>query len=59
VSKKSSQQKNSLSSVKNKTLGKEFLCRVFFYRGIFASHSTKSFLPSARKKTLGKLFGTR
>jgi hypothetical protein len=31
-----------LPSVKNKTLDKEFLYRVFFYRGFFACHSAKS-----------------
>jgi hypothetical protein len=53
-------QRNSLPSVKNKTLGKELLRRVFsFYRGFFVWHSTKSSLPSARNKTLGKEYDTR
>jgi hypothetical protein len=44
VSKKDTRQRNSLLSVKNKTLGKELLRRVFsFIEGFFAWNSAKSF----------------
>jgi hypothetical protein len=53
--------KNSLPSAKNKTLGKEFLCRVFFFSdGFLLGTWQRASLPSARKKhsvnylTLGK-----
>jgi hypothetical protein len=52
VSKKDTRQRNSLPSVKNKTLDKELLRRVFSF--------TESFLRgSARNKTLGKEYDTR
>jgi hypothetical protein len=37
VSKKDTRQRNSLPSVKNKTLGKEFFCRVFYFTESFLS----------------------
>jgi hypothetical protein len=52
--KKDTRQRNSLPSVKNKTLGKELLRRVFSF--------TEGFLRGTRQvrnKTLGKEFGTR
>jgi hypothetical protein len=39
-----------LPSVKNKTLSKELLRRVFSF--------TEGFLPSVQKNTLNKIFGT-
>jgi hypothetical protein len=61
VSKKDTRQRNSLSSVKNKKLGKELLCQVFYFtEGFFAWHSAKSFFAecpkkhSAKNMTLGK-----
>jgi hypothetical protein len=57
---KSTRQRNSLPSVKNKTLGKELLCRVFsFTEGFFAWHSANSFFAECPQKTLDKTFGTR
>ena len=51
VSKKDSRQRNSLPSVKNKTLGKELLRRVFYFtEGFFAWHSTKSFFAECPEK---------
>jgi hypothetical protein len=48
----------SLSSVKNKTLGKELIRRVFSFTESFLGGTwQKAFLPSARKK-LNKIFGT-
>jgi hypothetical protein len=60
VSKKDTRQRNSLSSVKNKTLGKEPLRRVFsFTEGFLRGTRQRASLPSARNKTLGKKYGTR
>jgi hypothetical protein len=59
VSKKDTRQRNSLPSVKNKTLGKELLRRVFsFTEGFLPGTRQRAFLPSARNKTLGKEYGT-
>jgi hypothetical protein len=56
---KNTLQRNSLPSVK-KTLGKEFLCRVFsFTEGFLLGSQQRASLPNARKKTVGKTFGTR
>jgi hypothetical protein len=50
VSKKGTQQINSLPSVKNKTLGKELLRRVFsFTEGFLRGTRQRASLPSARK----------
>jgi hypothetical protein len=61
VSKKDTRQRNSLPSVKNKTLGKELLRQVFsFTKGFLRGTRQRASLPSARKKhsaknmTLGK-----
>jgi hypothetical protein len=60
VSKKDTRQRNSLLSVKNKTLGKEFLRRVFYFtEGFLRGTRQRVYLPSARNKTLGKEYGTR
>jgi hypothetical protein len=50
VSKKDTPQRNSLPSVKNKTLGKELLRRVFTFIEDFAWHSVNIFFPECRKK---------
>jgi hypothetical protein len=47
---KNTRQRSSLSNVKNKTLSKEFLCKVFFYRAFFGWHSAKSFFAECPKK---------
>jgi hypothetical protein len=55
VSKKDTRQRNSLLSVKNKTLGKKFLCRVFsFTEGFLRGTRQITSLPSARKKHSAK-----
>jgi hypothetical protein len=60
VSKKDTRQRNSLASVKNKTLGKELLHRVFYFtEGFLRGTWQRTFLPSARKKTLVKEYSTR
>jgi hypothetical protein len=60
VSKKDTRQRNSLPSVKNKTLGKESLRRVFsFNEGFLCGTRQRASLLSARNKTLGKEYGTR
>jgi hypothetical protein len=52
-------QKSFLPSVKNKTLDKELLCRVFYFTESFLCGTwQRASLPSA-KKTLGKVFGSR
>ena len=44
--------KNSLSSYKNKTLGKELFCRVFYFtEGFLLGNRERTSLPSARKNT--------
>jgi hypothetical protein len=42
-----------MPSVKNKTLDKEFLCRVFFTKDFLLGTRQRASLPSGRKKTLG------
>jgi hypothetical protein len=55
VSKKDTRQRNSLPSVKNKTLGKELLCRVFsFTEGFLHGTRQRATLPSVRKKHSAK-----
>jgi hypothetical protein len=49
-----------LPSVKNKTLGKELLRRVFsFTEGFLRGTRQRASLPSARNKTLDKEYDTR
>jgi hypothetical protein len=49
-----------LPSIKNKTLGKELLRRVFsFTEGFLRGTRQRASLPSAQNKTLGKEYGTR
>jgi hypothetical protein len=46
--KKDTRQRNSLPSVKNKTLGKELLCRVFYFtEGFLRGTRQRASLPSA------------
>ena len=53
--KKNTRQRNSLLSVKNKTLGKDLLRQVFsFTDGFFVWHSTKSFFTKCLKKHSAK-----
>jgi hypothetical protein len=60
VSKKDTRQRNSLSSVLFLTLGKELLCRVFYFTESFLCGTRqKTSLPSARNKTLGKEYSTQ
>jgi hypothetical protein len=60
VSKKDTRQRNSLPSVKNKTLDKEPIRRVFsFTEGFLRGTRQRASLPSARNKTLGKEYDTR
>jgi hypothetical protein len=57
VSKKDTRQKNSLPSVKNKTLGKELLCRVFSFTEGFLCGTRQSAAQkkhSAKNMTLSK-----
>jgi hypothetical protein len=57
---KNTRQRNSLQSVKNKTLDKELLRRVFYFTESFLRGTRqRAYLSSARKKTLDKIFGTR
>jgi hypothetical protein len=50
VSKKDTRQRNSLPSVKNKTLGKELLRRVFsFTESFLRGTRQRASLPSAQK----------
>jgi hypothetical protein len=48
---KNTRQKNSLPSVKNKTLGKEFLCRVFFSESFLLGTRQKASLPKCPKES--------
>jgi hypothetical protein len=60
VSKKDTRQRNSLPSIKNKTLGKELLRRVFYFTECFLRGiRQRVFLLSARNKTLGKDYDPR
>jgi hypothetical protein len=55
VSKKDTRQRNSLPSVKNKTLDKELLRRVFsFTEGFLRGTRQRASLSSARKKHSAK-----
>jgi hypothetical protein len=52
--------KELLCRVSNKTLNKELLRRVFsFIESFLRGTWPRAYLSSARKKTLGKIFGTR
>jgi hypothetical protein len=56
VTKKDTRQRNSLPSVKNKTLGKEILCRVFSFTESFLCGTRQiAYLSSARKKHSAKI----
>jgi hypothetical protein len=58
VSKKDTRQRNSLPSVKNKTLGKELIRRVFSFTEGFL-RGTRQRVCRVPEKTLGKEYGTR
>jgi hypothetical protein len=52
--------KEPFAECQKKTLGKELLCRVFYFtEGFLCGTRQRASLPSARKKTLGKEYGTR
>jgi hypothetical protein len=59
VSKKDTRQRNSLPSVKNKTLGKELLRRVLSFTEGFLRGTRQRVLCRVPEKTLDKEFGTR